>query len=185
MGLFGALKAIGHCAWCPVFLSLLVESYQSLSIPSIQTADDELDLKIGDVVELVDLDDADWWKGTFHGKTGPQSLPVSANLQAHSSMPAGMFPSNFVELTSAPATGSAPRAAPGPPASAPAAGAEDDTVKAHKVQGVGFGNIFAGGGVTLRKTSGSISHSKRPEPAKAAAPVMPVLKPVSSFSRSG
>eukprot|EP00045_Choanoeca_perplexa_P009485 m.91795 g.91795 ORF g.91795 m.91795 type:complete len:536 (+) comp14916_c0_seq1:224-1831(+) len=121
------------------------------------TADDELDLKVGDVVELVDQDDADWWSGTFNGKTG-------------------MFPSNFVEETAAPSGGSAPRAAPGPPASAaPAEADKEDAVKAHKVQGVGFGNIFAGGSVTLRKT-GSVSHSKRPEPAKSTAPAMPVLK---------
>ncbi|EDQ84361.1 uncharacterized protein MONBRDRAFT_34742 [Monosiga brevicollis MX1] len=112
--------------------------------------DDELTLAVGDVVEIVNQDDEGWWEGIHKGKTG-------------------LFPSNFVEECPAPA-GAAPAAA--------AVAADDDqdnanVIQAKKVQGIGFGNIFAGGSVALRKTSVS---SKKPPPP-ASAPAEPAAAP--------
>lgn len=44
-----------------------------------KTQDDELELKVGEVIELLEDDDDGWWKGKLNGKEG-------------------VFPSNFVEV---------------------------------------------------------------------------------------
>ena len=41
--------------------------------------DDEISLKIGELVEVLDQTDTDWWKGSLNGKVG-------------------LFPSNYVKL---------------------------------------------------------------------------------------
>ncbi len=43
------------------------------------TMPDELDLKMGDVIEILNQEEEGWWEGRYNGKVG-------------------MFPSNFVEL---------------------------------------------------------------------------------------
>lgn len=58
---------------------------------------DELTLKEGDMVEVLDQEEEGWWKGELYGKVG-------------------LFPSNFVELVKGPPPGaSEPQAGPDPP----------------------------------------------------------------------
>jgi hypothetical protein len=61
----------------------------------------------------------------------------------------GVFPNNFVEELPA---GSAP----------PEPEPEEDAVKATKLEKVGFGNIFAGGGVPQLRKTGTFSASSKP-----------------------
>ena len=41
--------------------------------------DDEISLKIGELVEVLDQTDTDWWKGSLNGKVG-------------------LFPSNYIQI---------------------------------------------------------------------------------------
>ena len=101
--------------------------------------EDELSMKVGQMVTLETKEgDEGWWTGTLDGKTG-------------------VFPNNFVEELPAGEAGGG-------------AGGEDlyentasgaKLAEAKKVGKVGFGNIFAQGGVPkLKKTGGTFSGPK-------------------------
>lgn len=98
--------------------------------------EDELTLKVGDIVVVTKQEDEGWWEGEFNGKHG-------------------VFPSNFVELiddTAAAALPATPSAAAAATADAEQLGEDGLPIKAKKIQGIGLGNIFAGGAVQLKKT---------------------------------
>ncbi|XP_078145950.1 CD2-associated protein isoform X1 [Centroberyx gerrardi] len=105
--------------------------------------EDELELKIGDIIEITEEVEEGWWSGTANGKSG-------------------LFPSNFVkevdgtgeEVESNDATadetdGSGKDAAvtPTSPHSSPGNGV---IAQPKKIRGVGFGDIFREGSVKLR-----------------------------------
>eukprot|EP00049_Salpingoeca_infusionum_P017998 m.355320 g.355320 ORF g.355320 m.355320 type:complete len:503 (-) comp17220_c0_seq1:148-1656(-) len=75
----------------------------------------------------------------------------------------GVFPSNFVEPCDAPA--------------ASKQGSESELIAAQKPQGVGFGNIFAGGAITLKKTNAKPKPAAAPAPTPAAAPPLKHVEP--------
>lgn len=58
-----------------------------------QAADDELSMKVGDIITIEEKEDEDWWRGELHGKVG-------------------VFPSNFVEEIQGSAPAGAHAAAP-------------------------------------------------------------------------
>ncbi|EGD76341.1 hypothetical protein PTSG_01041 [Salpingoeca rosetta] len=121
--------------------------------------DDELHIKEGDIVVIVDDNDPDWWKGELNGKVG-------------------MFPSNFVERIAA-------GSASAPTADAPQSAEEEEEeprrqsqlIAAKKVHGIGLGNIFAGGEIKLRKTGMNPEKKKKEAaPAPATAPHVQLKK---------
>lgn len=99
--------------------------------------EDELTLTIGDIIAITKQEEEGWWEGTLNGKTG-------------------VFPNNFVEELPA-------GAAPPPSVNIVEAPAEDETAKPKKVEKVGFGNIFAGGGVPQLRKTGTFSGGSKPE----------------------
>ncbi len=114
--------------------------------------DDEIGLQLDDVISVTSQPEDGWWEGILRGKKG-------------------MFPSNFVAVMEGNEAGDSEDAVDGaevkstekpdePPAEAP-------KPKPPKVKGVGFGNIFAGGEVKLRKTGGNSAsdHPKKELPA--------------------
>lgn len=120
--------------------------------------DDELTLKVGDIITILNQEEEGWWEGELNGKQG-------------------VFPNNFVEeLSAEEAAAAAPAATP----SAADPDEEDLTVKAKKVQRVGLGNIFGEGGMpTLKKaTPRPTAAAPAAKPAPAAPAV--VLKPPSA-----
>ncbi|XP_077443254.1 CD2-associated protein [Stigmatopora argus] len=102
--------------------------------------EDELELKLGDIVEVVDEVEEGWWSGIINGKTG-------------------LFPSNFIkEVDFAKEEGdlndSTPDEADGhvventtPSSSPPPASGNGSIVQPKKIQRIGFGDIFKEGSI--------------------------------------
>lgn len=116
-------------------------------------SDDELTINPGDIIAITKQDEEGWWEGILNGKSG-------------------VFPNNFVEEIPGGAPTPAPAAAAPPPAAPENNGGGDDEAKPKKVEKVGFGNIFAGGGVPQLRKTGTFSgqkpdflNNKKPRPA--------------------
>ncbi|KAM9703731.1 CD2-associated protein isoform 2-T2 [Menidia menidia] len=105
--------------------------------------EDELELKVGDILDITEEIEEGWWSGVINGKSG-------------------LFPSNFVkeldaseedpesnETTSDETDGSATEVTGTPTSPQPPSGNE---AIAHpkKIRGIGFGDIFKEGSVKLR-----------------------------------
>uniref|UniRef100_A0ABM0N164 SH3 domain-containing kinase-binding protein 1-like n=1 Tax=Saccoglossus kowalevskii TaxID=10224 RepID=A0ABM0N164_SACKO len=107
--------------------------------------DDELGLKIGDTIEVINQEEPGWWEGTINGRVG-------------------VFPSNFVEVVEededekAKAELKEPKQPPPPP---PSQTSEGDT-KPKKAMGMGFGDIFKNGQPKLRKTGSTLERGTQP-----------------------
>uniref|UniRef100_A0A663E1T4 SH3 domain containing kinase binding protein 1 n=1 Tax=Aquila chrysaetos chrysaetos TaxID=223781 RepID=A0A663E1T4_AQUCH len=112
--------------------------------------EDELELKVGDIIEVVGEVEEGWWEGILNGKTG-------------------MFPSNFIkELSDSDDVGIAQEEQV-KPSLKDATGSESDggdscstkseganggtTIQPKKVKGVGFGDIFKDKPIKLRPRS--------------------------------
>ncbi|NXG49976.1 SH3K1 protein, partial [Psilopogon haemacephalus] len=112
--------------------------------------EDELELKVGDIIEVVGEVEEGWWEGILNGKTG-------------------MFPSNFIkELSDSDDAGTAQEEQV-KPSLKDATGSESDggdsgstkseganggtTIQPKKVKGVGFGDIFKDKPIKLRPRS--------------------------------
>lgn len=143
-------------------LCKVVFEYQPLN-------EDELELKVGDVVEIIEEVEEGWWSGSSNGKSG-------------------LFPSNFVkELeaageeaetnnTAADKTdGSGPEPAGTPTSPQPDSG-NGATHQPRRIIGVGFGDIFKDGSVKLRtRTSASPEDKKGKDQEKdKVSPAQPV-----------
>ncbi|KFV99368.1 CD2-associated protein, partial [Eurypyga helias] len=126
--------------------------------------EDELELKLGDVIDINEEVEEGWWSGTLNGK-------------------AGLFPSNFVkelELTddgetqdSLDDTESA-FSGPTSPVVSPGNGSEPGSGPAQpkKIRGIGFGDIFKEGSVKLkpRLSSNESEDKKQDKPSPNHAP---------------
>ncbi|XP_055005400.1 CD2-associated protein [Boleophthalmus pectinirostris] len=136
--------------------------------------EDELELKVGDIIDVTEEVEEGWWSGAFNGKSG-------------------LFPSNFVkELDAAAEDGEPSEATPEEP------GMKDGSVEApasenvtsptsppgssgngalrppSKIMGVGFGDIFAGTHLKLKPVpsvpSAKPAHPNHPTPTSTEAP---------------
>uniref|UniRef100_A0A8C6IYH9 SH3 domain-containing kinase-binding protein 1 n=1 Tax=Melopsittacus undulatus TaxID=13146 RepID=A0A8C6IYH9_MELUD len=110
--------------------------------------EDELELKVGDIIEVVGEVEEGWWEGILNGKTG-------------------MFPSNFIkELSDSEDAGIEEQVKPslkdtagsesdgGDSCSTKSEGANGGTaIQPKKVKGVGFGDIFKDKPIKLRPRS--------------------------------
>ncbi|XP_026174193.1 CD2-associated protein isoform X2 [Mastacembelus armatus] len=105
--------------------------------------EDELELKVGDIIEVTEEVEEGWWSGSLNGKLG-------------------LFPSNFVKELDAmaeevesndtaadEADGSAMENTPTPTSPQPASG-NGGLAQPKKVLGIGFGDIFREGSVKLK-----------------------------------
>ncbi|XP_054829588.1 SH3 domain-containing kinase-binding protein 1 isoform X2 [Eublepharis macularius] len=113
--------------------------------------EDELELKVGDIIEVVGEVEEGWWEGILNGKTG-------------------MFPSNFIkELSESVDIGTVQEEQLIKPSLRDTAGSESDggdssstksegangaaTIQPKKVKGIGFGDIFKDKPIKLRPRS--------------------------------
>ncbi|XP_036002983.1 CD2-associated protein isoform X8 [Fundulus heteroclitus] len=133
--------------------------------------EDELELKVGDVVEIIEEVEEGWWNGSFNGKSG-------------------LFPSNFVqeleaageeaETSDTPADktdGSGAETLAGvPPTSPQPDSGNGATQQPKKVQGVGFGDIFKDGSVKLRPRFSPVAEDRKSKDQEKdnAGPAKPV-----------
>ncbi|KFQ08663.1 CD2-associated protein, partial [Leptosomus discolor] len=116
--------------------------------------DDELELKLGDVIDINEEVEEGWWSGTLNGKLG-------------------LFPSNFVkelELTDDGETQDplddteSVFSGPTSPVASPGNGSEPGSGPAQpkKIRGIGFGDIFKEGSVKLKtRLSSNESEDKK------------------------
>uniref|UniRef100_A0A3Q2XZV5 Osteoclast-stimulating factor 1 n=1 Tax=Hippocampus comes TaxID=109280 RepID=A0A3Q2XZV5_HIPCM len=94
--------------------------------------EDELELKVGDILEITEEVEEGWWSGVINGKSG-------------------LFPSNFVKEVDVAkedgdSNGTTPEEAVTPSSPQPASG-NGAIVQPKKIQGIGFGDIFKEGSV--------------------------------------
>nr|XP_055186346.1 CD2-associated protein isoform X2 [Nyctereutes procyonoides] len=119
--------------------------------------EDELELKVGDIIDINEEVEEGWWSGTLNNKLG-------------------LFPSNFVkelEVTDDGETHEAQEDSEtvftGPTSPLPSPGNGNETApgsvtQPKKIRGIGFGDIFKEGSVKLRtRTSGSEIEEKKTE----------------------
>ncbi|NWX28717.1 CD2AP protein, partial [Notiomystis cincta] len=116
--------------------------------------EDELELKLGDVIDIMDEVEEGWWSGTLNGK-------------------AGLFPSNFVKELESTDDGETQDtlddaepvfSSPTSPVTSPGNGSEPALGPAQpkKIRGVGFGDIFKEGSVKLKtRLSSNESEDKK------------------------
>ncbi|KAM4713199.1 CD2-associated protein isoform 2-T2 [Anableps anableps] len=140
--------------------------------------EDELELKVGDIVDIIEEVEEGWWSGSFNGKSG-------------------LFPSNFVkELEAAgeeaetndtasdktDGSGTEPVATPTSPQPDSGNGAIQQP---RRIIGVGFGDIFKDGSVKLRTRTSPIAEDKKgkdqekdkPGPAQPVSSLQSAAKP--------
>ncbi|XP_056418988.1 CD2-associated protein isoform X2 [Hyla sarda] len=145
--------------------------------------EDELELKVGEVLEITEEVEEGWWSGTISGRSG-------------------LFPSNFVkelelsddgesqESSEDPEPAAATVASPASPLLSPAINSEVpplSVAQPKKVMGVGFGDIFKEGSVKLKtRMPNAEAEIKKPEkPSPTPAPPTKVARTISSdFSRT-
>ncbi|XP_069879675.1 CD2-associated protein [Dipodomys merriami] len=119
--------------------------------------EDELELKVGDIIDINDEVEEGWWSGTLNNKLG-------------------LFPSNFVRELEVTDEGEAHEvqedpdlALPGSASPSAASASGSDTALApvtqpKKIRGIGFGDIFKEGSVKLRtRTSTGDPEEKKTE----------------------
>ncbi|XP_053469947.1 CD2-associated protein isoform X1 [Ictalurus furcatus] len=113
--------------------------------------EDELELKVGEIIDISEEVEEGWWSGIMNGKTG-------------------LFPSNFVKEIETSEDGESNDVADEPDSkddvSSPASPHPGNGVIAQpkKIKGVGFGDIFREGSVKLKPRSSSESDEKREKP---------------------
>ncbi|KAM9444416.1 CD2-associated protein [Clarias gariepinus] len=113
--------------------------------------EDELGLKVGDIIDITEEVEEGWWSGTINGKTG-------------------LFPSNFVKEMETSEDGESNDVPDEPDSkdeiSSPASPHPGNGVitQPKKVKGVGFGNIFREGSVKLKPRLSSDSEEKKDKP---------------------
>uniref|UniRef100_A0A3Q2DPF4 Osteoclast-stimulating factor 1 n=1 Tax=Cyprinodon variegatus TaxID=28743 RepID=A0A3Q2DPF4_CYPVA len=121
--------------------------------------DDELELKVGDIVDILEEVEEGWWSGTLNSKSG-------------------LFPSNFVkELEAAGEDGTEAAVTPTSP---PPDSGNGAIHQPKKIIGVGFGDIFKDGSVKLRPRNSPIAEDrkgKEPEKDKPVSPLPSAAKP--------
>ncbi|KAM4528820.1 CD2-associated protein isoform 2-T2 [Fundulus diaphanus] len=133
--------------------------------------EDELELKVGDVIEIIEEVEEGWWNGSFNGKSG-------------------LFPSNFVEELEAAGEEAETSDTPAdktdgsgaealaivPPTSPQPDAGNGATQQPKKVQGVGFGDIFKDGSVKLRPRYSPVAEDRKSKDQEKdnAGPAKPV-----------
>ncbi|KAL8173181.1 UNVERIFIED_CONTAM: hypothetical protein K2H54_041736 [Gekko kuhli] len=106
--------------------------------------EDELELKLGDVIDINEEVEEGWWSGTLNGK-------------------AGLFPSNFVKELEVPDEGDSQEACSDDAGNGNEPG-NAQIAQPKKIRGVGFGDIFKEGSVKLRsRLPSNDSEEKKPD----------------------
>ncbi|KFU84040.1 SH3 domain-containing kinase-binding protein 1, partial [Chaetura pelagica] len=112
--------------------------------------EDELELKVGDIIEVVGEVEEGWWEGILNGKTG--MFPSNFIKELSDSDDIGVSQEEQVKSSLKDATGS--ESDGGDSCSTKSEGANGGTtIQPKKVKGVGFGDIFKDKPIKLRPRS--------------------------------
>ncbi|XP_015262690.1 PREDICTED: CD2-associated protein, partial [Gekko japonicus] len=141
--------------------------------------EDELELKLGDVIDINEEVEEGWWSGTLNGKVG-------------------LFPSNFVKELEVSDEGDSQEACsddaeavftgPISPVTSPGNGNEPGNAQIaqpKKIRGVGFGDIFKEGSVKLKtRLPSNDSEEKKPDKPLPSHPPGPKATQFPSATKS-
>ncbi|NWU34564.1 SH3K1 protein, partial [Hylia prasina] len=112
--------------------------------------EDELELKVGDIIEVVGEVEEGWWEGILNGKTG--MFPSNFIKELSDSDDVGIAQEEHIKSSLKDATGS--ESDGGDSCSTKSEGANGGTtIQPKKVKGVGFGDIFKDKPIKLRPRS--------------------------------
>ncbi|XP_032907054.1 SH3 domain-containing kinase-binding protein 1 isoform X2 [Catharus ustulatus] len=112
--------------------------------------EDELELKVGDIIEVVGEVEEGWWEGILNGKTG--MFPSNFIKELSDSDDVGIAQEEQIKSSLKDATGS--ESDGGDSCSTKSEGANGGTtIQPKKVKGVGFGDIFKDKPIKLRPRS--------------------------------
>ncbi|XP_058696439.1 SH3 domain-containing kinase-binding protein 1 isoform X8 [Poecile atricapillus] len=112
--------------------------------------EDELELKVGDIIEVVGEVEEGWWEGILNGKTG--MFPSNFIKELSDSDDVGIVQEEQIKSSLKDATGS--ESDGGDSCSTKSEGANGGTtIQPKKVKGVGFGDIFKDKPIKLRPRS--------------------------------
>ncbi|XP_066561449.1 CD2-associated protein isoform X2 [Amia ocellicauda] len=133
--------------------------------------EDELELKVGDIIDINEEVEEGWWSGTMNGKSGlfPSNFVKEIEVtEDHETNEVSDEPEIMIKdsLLVAPSTPTSPLASPG---------TGNGIAQPKKVRGVGFGDIFREGSVKLKvRLPSSESEEKKTE---KPLPSLPSAKP--------
>ncbi|XP_011487435.1 SH3 domain-containing kinase-binding protein 1 isoform X2 [Oryzias latipes] len=111
--------------------------------------EDELELRVGDVIEIITEVEEGWWEGVLNGKTGMFPSNFTREIAAESDMPLADTPTSHDELRSQTSKDS-----PGSESDGGDSRSETGSeIHPKKVKGFGFGEIFKDQVIKLRPRS--------------------------------
>ncbi|XP_063078791.1 CD2-associated protein isoform X2 [Engraulis encrasicolus] len=118
--------------------------------------EDELELKMGDVIEITEEVEEGWWSGVLHGKFGlfpsnfVKEMEEKDNADGDSNMESASSSKDDHSSPPLPHSGNGSKAQP------------------KKIKGVGFGDIFSQGSVKLKARTPSEADEKKEKPVPTA-----------------
>ncbi|XP_047205819.1 SH3 domain-containing kinase-binding protein 1 isoform X2 [Girardinichthys multiradiatus] len=112
--------------------------------------EDELELNVGDVIEIITEVEEGWWEGFLNGKVGMFPSNFTKELLADSDAAAVETPSSLEEIRYSRTSKDSPGSESDGGDSRSESGSE---IQPKKIQGVGFGNIFKDQPIMLRPRS--------------------------------
>lgn len=133
--------------------------------------EDELELKVGDIIEVVGEVEEGWWEGILNGKTG--MFPSNFIKELSDSDDVGIAQEEQVKSSLKDATGS--ESDGGDSCSTKSEGANGGTtIQPKKVKGVGFGDIFKDKPIKLRPRSIEVENDFLPVDKSVGKKLPPV-----------
>uniref|UniRef100_H2MGE4 SH3-domain kinase binding protein 1 n=1 Tax=Oryzias latipes TaxID=8090 RepID=H2MGE4_ORYLA len=115
--------------------------------------EDELELRVGDVIEIITEVEEGWWEGVLNGKTGMFPSNFTREIAAESDMPLADTPTSHDELRSQ-TSETTSKDSPGSESDGGDSRSETGSeIHPKKVKGFGFGEIFKDQVIKLRPRS--------------------------------
>ncbi|XP_037550364.1 SH3 domain-containing kinase-binding protein 1 [Nematolebias whitei] len=129
--------------------------------------EDELELKVGDVIEIITEVEEGWWEGYLNGKIGMFPSNFTKEFQTESDTPSSDTPTSQDELHN----NRTSKDSPGSESDGADSRSETESeIQPKKVQGFGFGNIFKDQPIKLRPRSMDLdSERNKVEEGKASS----------------
>ncbi|XP_073344387.1 SH3 domain-containing kinase-binding protein 1 isoform X2 [Pagrus major] len=137
--------------------------------------EDELELKIGDVIEIIAEVEEGWWEGFLNGKTGMFPSNFTREILNESDMPSSDTPTSQEDLRS----GRTSKDSPGSESDGGDSRSETGSgeIQPKKIRGFGFGDIFKDQPIKLRPRSMDVdSEADKASEGKAASVTPEAMK---------
>ncbi|XP_054915380.1 SH3 domain-containing kinase-binding protein 1 isoform X2 [Poeciliopsis prolifica] len=119
--------------------------------------EDELELKVGDVIEIIAEVEEGWWEGLLNGKIGMFPSNFTKEMLADSDAPSLETPNSQEEIHHSRTSKDSPGSESDGGDSRSESGSE---IQPKKIQGIGFGNIFKDQPIKLRPRSVDLDSDK-------------------------